>query len=203
MTNRKKAGGLVLLLAVPLLIIVFLEEFGKQHYTVPTDPAQAEGFSATVPASALGQNFRFSTPPINYRGNAVSEALLRGKATIIYFLPTINSDTAQVVLERLTAVQNVFESRSEVQLWVVVATSQTDNLPKLAQQYRSQEATWQFLADTTQKDISHPMLPPNATSATLLLVDPHQKVRGYYDGMEEEEIDRLILETRVLLYDVK
>lgn len=203
MTNRKKVGGLLLILAVPLLILVFLEQFGEQHYTIPTDPAEAEGLSAEVPAGSLGQAFRLSEPLLNFKGETISGKDFVGEILIVYCLPTMHSDTAELVLEKLTRVQNVFEQDSLVRLLTVAPTRQLDSLSRLAQRYRGRPDVWRFLADTTEGNASAQLLPERTNAATLVLIDQAQQVRGYYDGTQEKEVDRLVAETRILLYDVK
>ncbi len=203
MTNSKKAGGLLLILAAPLLILLFLENFGEQHYTIPTDPAEAEGLSAEVPAGTLGQAFSLPESLLNFRGDAVLATDFADKILVVYCLPAIHSDTAKLILEKLTRVQNVFEQDTLVRLLTVVPTEQLDSLSQLTQQYRGQPGIWAFLADTTQGDVSAQLLPKGTNAATLLLVDRVQRVRGYYNGTEEKEVDRLVAETRILLYDVK
>lgn len=202
MTKGKKVGGLVMLLAIPILILVFLEKFGQQHYTIPTDPSAAEGLSALVPAGALGKAFQLPDQLIDNQGNNVSSDLLLDQNTVWYMLPPVFSDTAQLVLERLVGVRDIFEGTPEVQLVVVVATDKLDSLSALTQRYRSQEKNWQFLADTTQGAVPN-LLPVGTSSATVVLLDQNQRVRGYYDGMQEKEIDRLVVETRILLYGVE
>ena len=192
-----------MLLAIPVLILIFLEKFGQQHYTIPTDPSEAEGLSALVPAGALGKAFQFSNQLIDNQGNEVSSDLLLDQNTIFYGMPQVFSDTAQLVLERLVGVRDIFEGNPDVQLVVVMATDDIDSLSALAQRYRSQEKHWQFLADTTQGAAPNRILPVGISSATVLLIDQNQRVRGYYDGMQEKEIDRLVVETRILLYGVE
>ena len=203
MTNGKKIGGLLLLLAIPIAILLFLQEFGQQHYAIPTDPAEAEGLSAEVPAGSLGQAFQLAPLPVDDQGKPVAADLLSGKETILFPSLSLGSDTARVVLEKLTRIQDVFEQEQKVQILVIAATKVAGELPQVARQYRSQPGFWHFLADTTQTNPIHDRLPSGTSSATLLLIDQQQRVRGYYDGMQEDEIDRLVVETRILLYGVE
>ncbi len=203
MTNRKKLVGLLLILAVPLLILIFLEQFGEQHYTIPTDPADAEGLSAEVPAGSLGQAFRLFAPLFDFKGKAFLEQDFTGKILVVYCMPNVPPDTAELILEKLTRVQNVFEQDTLVRLLTVVPTKQLDSLSPLAQRYRAQAEAWTFLADTTLGNVSAQWLPKRTNAATLLLIDQAQQVRGYYDGAQEKEVDRLVAETRILLYEVK
>lgn len=201
MTKRKKIGGLLLLLAIPVVILIFLEQFGQQHYTVPTDPSEAEGLSAEVPAGSLGKKIRWEGSLVDRQGKAVSDQ--RSGQTIIYPIRNTASDTALAVLEKLTRVQNVFEQEERVQILAILNTTSPDTLATLARRYRNQEGRWLFLADTSQTNVSASLRPPGTPSSTVILVDQDQIIRGYYDGMQEDEIDRLVVETRILLYSVK
>lgn len=203
MTNKKKMGGLLLILVVPLLILIFLEQFGEQHYTIPTDPAEAEGLSAEVPAGSLGRAFRWPKSLINAQGEAIPKRTFANHILVFYFLPPASIDTAELVLEKLSRIQNVFEQDSLVRLLTVVPTPRVDSLSQLAQRYRGQPGVWNFVADTTQGKISAPLMPEGTNAATLVLIDQAQQVRGYYHGTQEKEIDRLVAEARILLYDVK
>ena len=203
MTNPKKVGGLLLILAVPLLILLFLEQFGEQHYAIPTDPAEAEGLSAGVPAGSLGQIFRLPEPLFKASGEVVLEEDFAGKILILYHLPRANTDTAELVLEKLTRIQNVFEQDTLVSLLTVVSNQQIDSLSQLARRYRGQPGVWNFVADTTQGKLFAPLMPRGTNAATLVLIDRARQIRGYYHGTQEKEIDRLVAEVRILLYDIK
>ncbi len=196
MTNGKKIGGLIALLAIPVAILLFLELFGQHHYDIPTDPDDAEGLSAEVPASYLGKPFSLNSL-VSVRGES---ALVADIATIIHALPS-DTDTARFVLEELTRVQDIFENNPGVQILTIVGTDQLDSLVLLSEQYRAQPGSWQFVSAPTDTHLL-PQIPPQVTSAALMLTD-QSSIRGYYDGMQEKEIDRLVAETRILLRDVK
>ena len=203
MTNGKKVIGLAMLIAIPILILLFLENFGQQHYTVPTDPAEAEGLSAEVPAGSLGQPFQLPTSLLDNQGRAITSNLLEARETIIFPLRTVGSDTAQLVLEQLTRVQGVFEQQEGVQILVIVPSSDPNTLSQLSRRYRSQAERWRFLASTTEDNPFTDTLPQGISSSTIILVDRDQRIRGYYDGAQEDEIDRLIVETRILRFGVE
>jgi protein SCO1/2 len=40
-------------------------------------------------------------------------------------------------------------------------------------------------------------------SEKLILVDQDRHIRGYYDGTDPKEVDRLILETKILLREIE
>ena len=197
MTNTKKVIGLLFLLAVPITILVFIELFGQHHYDIPTNPTEAEGLSAEVPPGYLGRDFNLSSLLTNTGVGSRQDSI--ETALIVYFAPAATPDTARLILEELARVQDIFVNNPEVRMLTSVSTNDTDSLHALISRYRSEPDRWRWFADAVRRD---KVLPPNATAATLLLVDQNQKVRGYYDGMQEKEIDRLVAETRILLYDV-
>ena len=201
MTNTKKVIGLLVLLAIPIIILVFLELFGQHHYDIPTDPDEAEGLSAEVPPGYLGRDFDLSSLLTGTEAGRQQDGA--ETALIIYFAPSAALDTAQLIFEELARVQDIFANNPEVRMLTTVSTDDTDSLHTLISRYRSRPSFWQWLANSTENDRRDETLPPNATAATLLLVDQNQKIRGYYDGMQEKEMDRLVAETRILLYDVE
>ena len=203
MTNGKKATGLAVLIAIPILILLFLENFGEQHYTVPTDPAEAEGLSAKVPAGSLGQSFQLPTSLSDNQGKIVTNDLLSEKETIIFLPRSVSSDTTQSVFEQLSRVQDIFEQQEGVQILVVTNAQDSSRLAQLASRYRSQFRTWRFLTDATNRHALAGTLPPGLPSSTVLLVDRDQRIRGYYDAVQEDEVDRLVVETRILRFGVE
>jgi hypothetical protein len=56
-----------------------------------------------------------------------------------------------------------------------------------------------YVFPTQEWDGKHPSEETIAIDHTLVLLDRENKIRGYYDGYETKEVDRLILEIRVLL----
>jgi protein SCO1/2 len=91
------------------------------------------------------------------------------------------------------------------------------SLAKLAEQYGTIAGKWFFLSgpvDTLQhlarqefrltsdpKRLPGAVYTANIPAGRLLLVDNQRRVRGIYDGTDGRELDRLLTEVTVQLYD--
>ncbi|MDB5270522.1 MAG: hypothetical protein JWP58_3562 [Hymenobacter sp.] len=209
-----------LLLLVPVLAFLFLFRFGSNRYALPTylpdrvDSTQVGGewqrdtvFHQIAPFQLLAST-----------GREVSSQEL-GKG--LYIAQFFSSDEASArVARQLLRVQEKFRHEPRVRLVTFVLNgdpSQTAALTRLAEQYGTIAGKWFFLtgaADTlkrlTQQEFrltADPKRLPGAVytanipAGRLLLVDNQRRVRGIYDGTDGREIDRLLTEVTVQLYD--
>ncbi len=202
-----KTGILLVILAIPVFLLLFFQFFGKGHYAVPVfyedgtalkDCPQQNGTTYRVPVFSLSQ--------IN--GQPFTQTRLADQLSIIYFF-SFPCDTACIkVMEAFARIQHVFEHDSVVQLLSIEETGKSPaTLTPLANTYQTIPKKWHYLGGESQfvetlkhcgfvideQDIRHP----------VVLLDTQGKIRGYYEGTNNEEIDRLIVETRILLYSLK
>ena len=134
-----------------------------------------------------------------------------------------DDETATRALARL---QETFHPRSDVRLATLVpmpageTPAQTaTRLQRLSEQYGTIVGKWGFLAapaDTLARTARYELgltalrpehlpfkpatEPGNLPAGRLLLLDRDRHVRGYYDGTDRHELQRLITELNVLLY---
>ena len=209
-----------LLLLVPVLAFLFLYRFGTNRYALPTylpdrvDSTQVGGewrrdtvFHQLAPFRLLAST-----------GRRVSSAEL-GKG--LYIAQFYGSDAASArVARQLLRVQEKFRHEPRVRLVTFVLDDQATlpaALTRMAEQYGTIAGKWFFLAgapDTlrqlTQQEFrltADPKRLPgagysaNIPAGRLLLIDNQRRVRGLYDGTDGREIDRLLTEVTVQLYD--
>lgn len=208
-----------LLLLVPVLAFLFLYRFGANRYALPTylpdrvDSTQVGGkwqrdtvFHQIRPFQLLASNGRELT----------SQSLDRG----VWVAQMFGSDeTSARVARELLQVQEKFRQEPLVRLVSIVlepGPSPAATLAQLAEQYGTIAGKWTFatgpadaLKQVTQQELGravqpHQLLPvaePNLRPGTLLLVDRDRRVRGVYDGTKPREIDRLLTEINVQLYE--
>lgn len=124
------------------------------------------------------------------------------------------------VARQLLRVQEKFRHEPRVKLVTFVLSDDMPtpaSLSELAEKYGTIAGKWFFItgsADTlrnlTQREFrltSDPKRLPGAVftanipAGRLLLVDNQRRVRGIYDGTDGREIDRLLTEVTVQLYD--
>ena len=209
-----------LLLLVPILAFLFLFRFGTNRYTLPTylpdhvDSTQVGGEWRRD--TIFHQITPFKLPAST--GRTVSSQEL-GKG--LYIAQFYGDDAASARVARaLLRVQEKFRHESRVRLVTFLMSAdqnQAASLTRLAEQYGTIAGKWFFLTgpvDTltrlTQREFrltSDPKRLPGAVytanipAGRLLLVDNQRRVRGIYDGTDGREIDRLLTEVTVQLYD--
>ena len=209
-----------LLLLVPVLAFLFLFRFGTNRYALPTylpdrvDSMQVGGkwqrdtvFHQIVPFQLSASTGRVLS----------SQELGQG----LYIAQFFANDAASAqVARQLLRVQEKFRREPRVKLVTFVLSGDVANTAspsKLAEQYGTIAGKWFFLAgpaDTlrqlTQREFrltADPKRLPgaeytaNIPAGRLLLVDNQRRVRGIYDGTDGREIDRLLTEITVQLYD--
>ncbi len=203
----RKTGVLLVLLAVPVLLYLFLRNFGQNHYEVPV--YYQDGVAATdCPANdSIHTIPSFSLQQAD-DSQRLDETDLDNRITAVYLFSMPCDSACQQVMEELARVQDVFEKEETVQL-LAVSSSEADvpGLKSLAQKFNSRPARWKFLTGSPeavqmlrqcglvldqQKEVVQP----------VVLIDGERKIRGYYTGTDAAEIDRLVLEIRILLYNV-
>ena len=209
-----------LLLLVPVLAFLFLFRFGSNRYALPTylpdrvDSTQVGG--EWQRDTVFHQIVPFQLPSSS--GRQVSSQEL-GKG--LYIAQFYGADEVSArVARQLLRVQEKFRHEPRVRLVTFVLNGdprQTTALTHLAEQYGTIAGKWFFLtgaADTlkqlTQGEFRLTADPKqmlgagytaNIPAGRLLLVDNQRRVRGIYDGADGREIDRLLTEVTVQLYD--
>lgn len=209
-----------LLLLVPVLAFLFLFRFGTNRYALPfllpdrVDSTQvgAEWRRDTVFHQLTPFRLSSSTGRI-----VTSEELGAG----LYVAQVYGPDAASVRVARaLLRVQEKFRREPRVRLATFVldpAAGRAVELARLAEQYGTIAGKWFFLTgapDTLQRLARQEFRLPadprrlpgavftaNIPAGRLLLIDRDRYVRGLYDGTDGREIDRLLTEITVQLYD--
>ena len=209
-----------LLLLVPVLAFLFLYRFGSNRYALPTY------LPDRVDSTQVGGEWRRDTVfhqvasfqlPASVGREVSSRELGQG----LYIAQFYGSDEASSrVARQLLRVQEKFRHEPRVRLVTFVLNGnqqQSAALTRLAEQYGTIAGKWFFLTgpvDTLQqltrrefrlaadpKRLPGTAYTSNIPAGRLLLVDNQQRVRGIYDGTDGREIDRLLTEITVQLYD--
>ncbi|ALW85495.1 hypothetical protein AUC43_10560 [Hymenobacter sedentarius] len=209
-----------LLLLLPVLAFLFLFRFGTNRYALPTylpdrvDSTQVGGKWQRDTVFHQIEPFQL----VASSGRVVSSQEL-GKGLYIAQFFADNAASAQVA-RQLLRVQEKFRHEPRVKLVTFVLNRDATNtarLSKLAEQYGTIAGKWFFLAgspDTLKrltlrefrltadpKRMPGAVYAANIPAGRLLLIDNQRRVRGIYDGTDGREIDRLLTEVTVQLYD--
>ncbi|GAA4347001.1 hypothetical protein GCM10023185_01750 [Hymenobacter saemangeumensis] len=210
-----------LLLLVPVLAFLFLYRFGSNRFALPTylpdrvDSTQVDGKWQRDTVFHQVAPFRLKAAT----GREVSSTELGQGLYVVQFYA--NDEASAQAARELLRVQEKFRREPRLRIATIVLNTQEQGeaaLPPLAEKYGTIAGKWFFLtgpADTlarlAQQEFRLAANPKriggtaafagNLPGGRLLLVDRNRRVRGIYDGTDGREIDRLLTEITVQLYD--
>lgn len=189
-----KAKGiyLFLLILLPVLIFLFLKGFGKNQFDIPV--LYPNGVIDT-----LEQVSCIDRSPEQYIVKAAELEL--GILKIIQFEET-DGPVLKTRLEELEKVQDIFYKNPKMQLITFLnsASIQANSISNYNRRITFYDQFWKFeeLDSMSWSSFKSCGLIMTELDNRVVLVDAENKIRGYYNIMEREETDRLILELRIL-----
>jgi protein SCO1/2 len=158
---------------------------------------------------------------IDENGKSFSSSKLQGKIHVASFFFTRCTTICPKISTQISRVQDTFEGDSEVKLISISVDpvhDRPDQLKTYAKRFDANPTQWTFL--TGEKKIIYPLIlkgyhvpladaseydqaikNPDETfihSERLVLVDKEGIIRGFYDGTDKKEVDRLLVEIKVL-----
>ena len=211
---------MVCILLIPVLIILFLKGFTQNQYDIPVffengveDPfgacGYAEGQQHYIP------DFTFVSQDSTWVGRDDME----GKITIVDFFFTSCPSICPIMSNEMQRVQDAFRNEETVQIFSVSIDPEYDTPSVLAEYAAEHEATtnkWFFLNgpkeqtyDLARCGFALPIVDGQGNpedfvhSDKFILVDGSGRIRGYYSGTQREGVDKLILETKILLHGME
>ncbi len=219
-----KRIALVFLLFLAGVIVVYMLQTKKQKENeeqlsiinpIDLDPEMVDpellriGFGHTIGA------FRFQ----NQEGKFISDKDLKGKIFVAEYFFTSCGTICPKMNVQLQRVHKVFKENDEVRLLSFTVDPEVDNVAQM-QRYAAAHGAdpnrWYFLTGKkkelyelarksffvlkpaeaeNQGDVGSDFIHTN----NFVLVDRKMRIRGYYDGTSESEVDQLITDIRVLL----
>jgi protein SCO1 len=198
-----KAGLLVSLLALPVLIYVFLQLFGQNYYELPV--YYEEGISN--PPSACQEPY---SAPVQVDLISLQDTTVfteQNVITILAFVKGKCGDDCQIKFNQITRLLNFFMPQKDSLRAVVIVVG--NDKEKIVNQFDIQdnlyfvtllENEWQEFSNC---ELLMPLSDQQEVEAIhqVVLLDEYNRIRGYYNGLSLEEIDRLTTEIRLLLYE--
>ena len=175
------------------------------------DESELDTIFQTIPAFNL----------VNEKGQSFSSSSLKGKIYVASFFFTRCGAICPKITGQLSRVQDTFSQDPNVKLISISVDPAFDHPEKLqsyAKRFDANEGQWTFL--TGEKKIIYPLIlkgfhvpladaseydaaikNPDETfihSERLVLVDKEGVIRGFYVGTDKKEVDRLLVEIKVL-----
>jgi protein SCO1/2 len=209
-----RAGLLIVLLVIPALIFIFLKFFATNHYDLPYYNPTMDSTGSVLRLMATGDTLYDKVSSENLMlpsGKALPENIFRGKFTVVTYLPVNCEEQCKIQFDRLGRVYKLTNQIEGFQMLSITDslqasyTNYSENigkvgwsvavfLPEFRERVMMQTFKFQTLALKQQT---------NSIENKLVLVDAKGIVRGYYNGADVDEIDRLMAEIRILEYSRK
>jgi protein SCO1/2 len=175
------------------------------------DESELDTIFQTIPAFNL----------VNEKGQSFSSSSLKGKIYVASFFFTRCGAICPKITGQLSRVQDTFNQDPDVKLISISVDPAYDHPEKLqaySKRFDANEGQWTFL--TGEKKVIYPLIlkefhvpladaseydaaikNPDETfihSERLVLVDKEGVIRGFYVGTDKKEVDRLLVEIKVL-----
>ena len=209
MSKSFKAILLVIILVVPALIFVFLRLFGDNQYDLPV--YFQNGVDTTFADCEFQQSLHlvpdFSIP--DYTGREINTDHLAGAFLVVYFTQDIASPVSHRVNTALSRVQGSVGYLGKIRILTIQPKKKSQpagQLQEMAGKYGAWENMWyigyanpvytNLLArcgfvidfDAMSGDVNN----------IIALVDEKRRIRGYFNGIDDGEVERLIVELKIL-----
>ncbi len=188
-----KAGLLIVTLVIPALIFTFLRFFATNHYNVPF-------FHAEINQGGVVKIIQRDT--VDYKVPDSVGIGLRGKLSVINYQTVLCNDSCMVMRDNLRRIYALRESISGLQ--IVSLTDVVDTATQNKADMWSVVKMDRGLSDRMFKWNEVPLskktgLPENR----WILIDRAGYIRGYYNGADTEETNRLMAELKILSFEEK
>ena len=233
MNTYIKAGLLVVVLVIPALAFLFLKNFGENHYSLPRYIPRIDSTTGNIMMETKvvdGQEVTdtaFHTIPdfklTDQYNNQVTSAVTKDKIHVADFFFARCLGICPKMTSQLQRVQEAFLNNPDVLIMSYTVDPENDTVEALqnyAEQHGAVKDKW-YLMTGEKKDIYKlakqgyyvTAKEDNVQSSNLeekfvhtdkfVLVDKQGHIRGFYNGTDPKEIDKLILEIKVLLDEYK
>jgi len=204
MNQKLKAGILLVTLAIPVFIWLFLKNFGQNQFELPVYYETEVPVSQDCQQRTTPHQVPIYDPMADFEG--YEKSALESQVTVSYFFPTVCDTECQMVMEQLANLQITFPDKSDFQIVVIASDDQYDDaeLQQFKSRYGANSETWKFVL--ISEKIYHKSLKCGFFLSeiefehSLILTDKNAMIRGYYQGYDSDEIDRLKGELKILFY---
>lgn len=191
-----------------MLLFLFLRIFGENRYQeIPVFYAQGPPPESDCPEDPIA-DFELS----DQLGRIIDRRIFNNKISIVNFFYLNCSDNCQKSMDQQARVFNHFLDHPLIQ-FLSISLGQSDTLESISQyaaNFGSDPTQWVFLTGeiSTILDLARCGLFMNSSSDKfmrgeddLVVLDGKKRIRGYYDPILDQEVDRLIAEVQILALD--
>ncbi len=213
MRKYSQAGALFVLVVLPVLVFVFLKVFGRNHFEVPRYNPVVDAAGNAVKA---GKDTVFraveACEMYNERGQKVGVPASKSISVIVFLGDTCDVN-CQKRQKQLLRVQEMFTNSPEVKLFSITDSASKSSTGDIFLKAKVSPAKWFNLRagpKRVERFKSEEIFLKNPRYAktfefekSFVLIDKERYVRGFYDGANPEDVDRLTVEIKILLDNYK
>ena len=219
MRSLRILQGFVLacILLIPVLIFMFLKGFGTNEYDLPIYFQNGvDNPFRECPSSDTTQHYIPDFSFTNQNGEMMGRQEMEGKITVVDFFFTSCPSICPIMSKEMERVNDMFRDEPGVQIMSISIDPEYDTpeiLKEYAERHNATPGKWHFLSGPKEETYQLarcgfviPTVDGNGVpddfvhSDKFMLIDELGRIRGYYSGTNREEVDLLILETKVLLH---
>jgi len=207
----KKSKILILLftLSFPVILYLFLRSYGENEFALPVFFEKEKRAFCSDSSKNANSVQLFN---LNQEDSMTLEDAYSADFKVVHF-PNSKDSEIQTLKNELNRVLNTFNDLS-LNIISLEGISIKNGDSSTYHEFLSKNKAKTFLYrefekenlvnciyvfPTEQWEGQHPSDETIPIESTLVLLDKENKLRGYYNGYETKEVDRLILEIRVLL----
>jgi protein SCO1/2 len=219
----KRIGFVFIILALGILMAYFMQNPAKKgkHLKIinPVD-LNSEMVDSLLQRKGYGHivgDFTFK----NQFGNSISKKSLKGKIFVAeYFFTTCGTICPKMNIQ-MQRVQEAFKSNNEIQILSFTVNPEIDTLEQMrmyADAHGAIKGKWHFLTGEKSKlyelarkslFVLKPAEAQNLGDAgsdfihtnNFVLIDKKYRIRGYYDGTSDKEVNHLMSDIDILLHE--
>jgi protein SCO1/2 len=211
----RKLPILLLILAIPIGVALFLKFFGKNKYEL--DVFYPDGVISTNTFCEFepGQHYIPDFNLINQDSLVVSGKILNDKISVVNFFFSSCPTICPVMSSEMMRVQEVFQENPDIQILGFSVDPEYDTpevLRSFGDRFDVKSGFWHLLTGPRDEiyqlarcgfilPVEHGGDDPYdfIHSEKFILVDGQRRIRGYYDGTSRKDVDRLIIEIQILM----
>ena len=203
MFDIRKAGMLIILLALPAFFFLFLRGCTTNHYDLPYFNPLTDSNGRILVDGVDTIYYRVSgVLGVTPGGDTVTSLSLSEKISVFYLDKGGSEHEKSHLAEDRKRLLQLLEKEKDFQLLERVAESpRPDREPAVIRLYRLKDSdSWERILKTNQ---NHNLDGTLSQISSLVLVDPKGYIRGYYDLADTDDFERAVAEIKVLLYQKK
>ena len=209
MNNKLKSGLLLFMIVGPLLLFGLFHLLGTNHYGIQTYyPTGVDNNGDTTYHKIPDFSF------INQNGEEVTLANFEDKIFVVDFFFTTCPTICPKMSSNIAYLQKSFKNHGDevkfLSHTVDPIHDSVEVLKEYSKVYEAKDDVWHMVTGDKQKLYNqakegYKIIADDGDgfshSEKLILVDKNKNIRGYYDGTNEEEVENLLSEIMILMYE--